>query len=133
MVNTLLLRIHQSGALNELSPEQQSLLKEVITLYKSYRMDLPHALPVWPLGLPSPDSDLLCLAMDFGSYFLAAVWRIKGSDTPCRIPLPHAFAQVRQFYPGSYLCPCSLSDHGYTLEAMLPPAPSARLYRLDFE
>lgn len=131
MVNTLLLRIHQSGALNELSAEQQALLKEAVSYYKTYRKEIPKAQPLWPLGLPEQDSDTLCLAMDMGKRLLLAVWRIREGEERCRIPLPRRFTEARQSYPEGYQFPCRLLEQGTILEAELPPAPSARLYSVE--
>lgn len=50
VVNALLLRIHQSGALDKLSQGQTRLLKEAVELYKSYREELPREMPC-PCGL----------------------------------------------------------------------------------
>jgi alpha-galactosidase len=52
MVNALLLRVHQSGHLAELSPRRRELVKEALDYYKRIRGDIPVALPFWPLGLP---------------------------------------------------------------------------------
>ena len=131
MVNTLLLRIHQSGALDALGTQQRALLQEAIALYKTYRAELPGALPFWPLGLPAPESEVLGLGMDFGGYALLAVWRVGGDAQPCRLPLPRPFARARQYYPAGHLYPCGLAEEGRLLEARLPAAPCARLYRLD--
>lgn len=129
MVNALLLRIHQSGALDRLSAQQQALFHEAVTLYKTYRADLPRALPFWPLGLPQPGSAVLCLGLDCGGYALLAVWKLADGG-PCRLPLPRACGEVCQFYPQGMRCPCALTAAGRVLEARLPQAPSARLYRL---
>ena len=52
MVNAMLLRIHQSGHLAEISPERRKLVKEGLDCYKRIRQDLRTGLPFWPLGLP---------------------------------------------------------------------------------
>lgn len=130
MANTLLLRIHQSGALDQLSGEQLALLKEAVALYKTYRKELPRGIPFWPLGLPGPHSKVLCLGMDLGGRSLLAVWRIQEGEMPCRILLPRRFREVRQFYPAGYHCPVRLLEKGSILEAELPEAPSARLYEM---
>lgn len=130
MVSTLLLRIHQSGPLNDFSPAKRALLSEAIALYKTYRRDLAHAVPLWPLGLPAPDDALLCLAMDPGDRILLALWRIRDEKTVCHVPLPRVFAHAAQIYPAGIPYPCRLTEDGQTLLATLPPAPSARLYEL---
>jgi len=51
MVNALLLRIHQSGHLVNLSEERKTLVKEALDYYKPIRDDIKKSLPFWPLGL----------------------------------------------------------------------------------
>ena len=51
MVNALLLRIHQSGHLGELSPERLALVTEGVRLHMSLVDELKNGLPFWPLGL----------------------------------------------------------------------------------
>lgn len=50
-VNTLFLRIHQSGHLAEISPERKALVAEGIRCYKEMRSDIRRAVPYWPLDL----------------------------------------------------------------------------------
>ena len=52
MVTVLLLRIHQSGCLHEISSAALQLVKEGIAVYKRIRADIPRGIPFWPLGLP---------------------------------------------------------------------------------
>ena len=51
MVNAILLRVHQSGHLAQISPERRALVKEGLDYYKTIRADLREALPFWPIGL----------------------------------------------------------------------------------
>ena len=50
MVNALLLRIHQSGHLAEISPERFDLVKEGIDCYKEIRSGIKDGVPFWPMG-----------------------------------------------------------------------------------
>lgn len=51
MVNAMLLRIHQSGHLAEISSDRKSLVKEAIDCYKTeLRQYIPIALPIYPLN-----------------------------------------------------------------------------------
>ena len=50
MVNALLLRIHQSGHLAEISPERFELVKEGIDCYKEIRSGIKDGVPFWPMG-----------------------------------------------------------------------------------
>lgn len=52
MVNSLLLRVHQSGHLAELTPRRRALVKEALDYYKSIRACIPQAFAFWPLGMP---------------------------------------------------------------------------------
>ena len=45
MVNAILLRVHQSGHLAQISPERRALVKEGLEYYKTIRADLREALP----------------------------------------------------------------------------------------
>ena len=65
MINAMLLRIHQSGHLAELSSERRELIKEGIRIYKSIRQDIKDALPFWPLDLAENTDKWVC------------AWRIK--------------------------------------------------------
>jgi len=48
MINAMLLRLHQSGHLAELSEERFALVKEGISCYKRIRREIRGALPFWP-------------------------------------------------------------------------------------
>ena len=52
MVNALLQRIHLSGSITTLSDECFALVKEAIDLYRTYRDEIPEAVPFYPIGLP---------------------------------------------------------------------------------
>lgn len=95
MVNAMLLRIHQSGHLAELSPERVALVKEGISYYKEIRNDIKKALPDWPIGLADTRATFLCGALKTENKAYLAVFR-KDKDeeddrTMVRIPLAHLF------------------------------------------
>ncbi|NLL78217.1 MAG: alpha-galactosidase [Clostridiales bacterium] len=112
MVNALLLRIHQSGHLAELSRERFELVAEGIAFYKSVRSDIARALPYWPLGLAQTDSEWMSLGLESGAdgasakRFYLAVWKKQGDlEDKELIPFPKGFqgrtdqVQIRQAYP----------------------------------
>ncbi|GJM74991.1 hypothetical protein HMSSN036_72070 [Paenibacillus macerans] len=70
MVNALLLRVHQSGHLAELSPRRRELVKEALDYYKTIRKDIPEALPFWPLGLPKQQDEWISLGLAAGARFI---------------------------------------------------------------
>ena len=57
MVNAMLLRIHQSGHLAQLSQERFQLVKEGIDCYKQIRKDIKNGHPYWPFGLAKAGSN----------------------------------------------------------------------------
>jgi len=85
MVNAMLLRIHQSGHLAELSTERFALVKEGIACYKSIRSDIKTGIPFWPLGLPTFTDGWISLGLNCGDKFYLAVWRLDGPNDSCDI------------------------------------------------
>lgn len=86
MVNTLLLRIHQSGHLAELSNVRKALVREGIDYYKSIRADIKKALPAWPLGYADNLDQWLVFALKTEHKAYMAVWR-RGGEEEIEIPL----------------------------------------------
>lgn len=133
MVNAMLLRIHQSGHLAELSPERFHLVKEGIACYKSIRADIKDSLPFWPLGLPSFYEDWLALGLGCGRKLYLAVWRVRGGET-AEIPLPQVKgkkAEVRVLYPSFETETPVLDTAKGTLRVHRKAAKTARLYEID--
>lgn len=87
MVNSLLLRIHQSGHLARLSKERGSLVKEALDYYKTIRQDIKIATPFWPLGLSHFKDEWVCLGMKTEHKLYIAVWRRQGNKATKEIPL----------------------------------------------
>lgn len=101
MVNAMLLRIHQSGHLAELSPERVALVKEGISYYKEIRSDIKKALPDWPIGLADTRATFLCGALKTENKAYLAVFRRDKDEeddrTMVRIPLAHLFEGEKKF------------------------------------
>ncbi len=95
MVNCMLLRIHQSGHLAELSPERFGLVQEGIAYYKTIRGDIRHALPYWPTGLADSRDSLLSLALAAEGKVYLAVWRRGGEESRMVLPLAETFCGKR--------------------------------------
>lgn len=111
MVNTLLLRIHQSGHLAQLSKERHALVKEGIEYYKSIRQDIKKALPVWPNGFATSLDHFLCAGWKVEGKSYLAVWRRYGETSEYDIPLEKLtegkpVKEVRLAYPKE-----SLKEH----------------------
>lgn len=87
MVNAMLLRIHQSGHLAELSKTRQNLVKQGLDLHRSIVNQLKTGLPFWPLGLGSFQSEFLCVGIDCDPYSYLAVWHTIEGEGSIKIPL----------------------------------------------
>jgi len=88
MVNTLFLRVHQSGHLFRLSEACQGYMKEAIAWYKETRDDRRDALPFWPLGFADYADEWFCIGMEGKRASYVAVWRKAGKEDTCVVPLP---------------------------------------------
>lgn len=102
MVSAMLLRIHQSGHLAEISPDRFSLVKEGIQCYKSIRGDINKGLPFWPIGQPGFSDEWISLGLNCGKKIYIAVWRLAGKKDCCILPvncLKDKEAKLNCIYP----------------------------------
>ncbi|MCM3703496.1 alpha-galactosidase [Paenibacillus macerans] len=133
MVNALLLRVHQSGHLAELSPRRRELVKEALDYYKTIRKDIPQALPFWPLGLPKQQDDWISLGLRRGDSVYLAVWRIAGASPDRTLPLPALRGEqldIRCAYPHGFDCSWNWDAEQGELQVTLPNVKSARLFEI---
>ena len=75
MVNALLLRIHQSGHLAELSEENMRYVRQGIEWYKENRHHWKSAVPYWPIGLSDYRDEWSALVLEDGEEAFLALWR----------------------------------------------------------
>lgn len=87
LVNVLLLRVHQSGCITELSPRRFARVQEGLTLYKQIRRHLGTGLPFWPLGLPKSGDGWIAYGLDCGTRSYLAIWRLGGNTKTCTLRL----------------------------------------------
>ncbi len=87
MVNALLLRVHQSGHLAELSPARLALVKEGIASHHAIGAMLTEGLPFWPLGMASFDTPWRAFGMAAEGVRYLAVWRVQGGEEEMAIPV----------------------------------------------
>lgn len=134
MVNALLLRVHQSGHLAELSPRRRVLVKEALDYYKIIRGDISAALPFWPLGLPTQQDDWISYGLRHEDRIYLAVWRIKGSSPTVKLPLARWKEQqleTRCAYPAeSHGTEMVWHEAEGMLEVSLQDVRTARLFEL---
>ncbi len=135
MVNALLLRVHQSGHLAELSPRRKELVKEALDYYKSIRREIPEALPFWPLGLPTNQDDWICLGLQsrHRDRVYLAVWRIRGDDDRILLPIERLRGyetDVRCAYPQINDSSWGWNAEEGQLTVRMPSVTTARLFEL---
>jgi alpha-galactosidase len=134
MVNVLLLRVHQSGHLAEISSERLELVQEGLNFYKTIRQDIKVGVPFWPLGLPSFRDSWISWGLRCGRKTYLAVWRMECSSQYCRLPIGFLKGKkvtVRFGYPAKATGKFEwYSDQG-ELSIYLPKELSARLLELE--
>lgn len=126
MVSAMLLRIHQSGHLAELSPERRELVREGIACHLSIVDELKHGLPFWPIGLGSLADDVLAVGIDCGGMRYLAVWRVRGEGL---VEIPVLGTSARCLYPVSANEPIAFDAEKGLLSVSMRPA-TARLFAL---
>lgn len=136
MVNAMLLRIHQSGHLGNISAERKALVKEAISVYKEIRKDIKTALPVYPLGLSGFDDKWVCLGLKNENSLYLAVWKRDTAETVKEIPLE--FLKGRKvrascIYPEFNQNRFAFNSPSGTFSVELKTDFSARLFKLETE
>ena len=100
MINAMLVRIHQSGHLAEISEEGFAKVAQGIAVYKQIRGDIKRAVPFYPTGMPHFADDWFSFGLDCGDTVYLAVWRMDGGADSFEIPLDGADIQSAEcIYP----------------------------------
>lgn len=87
LAGSLLGRVHLSGRLDQLRPEQEALTHQALAAYRELRRHLPVAVPHWPLGLPKWRDGWVALALDSGTVAHVLVWRRDDDNLAIELPL----------------------------------------------
>jgi alpha-galactosidase len=155
LCGALLGRVHLSGHLDQMAPDQRRLVADAVGVYKAIRADLAEATPFWPLGLPGWDDSWVALGLRTAERSYVLVWRrgpqapagapvashwpaLPGRDVPgdpeqARLPVPHlAGWPVRSevLFPDSYVTRQQWDPDRAELVVALPAPPAACLVRL---
>jgi alpha-galactosidase len=99
MVNAMLLRIHQSGHLAQLTLEAKEQVKQGLFVYKSrIRRHIANATPFYPLGMPdvTDHQTPIALGMRGQEATFMAVWRLGGLG---EVQIPSDAREVELLYP----------------------------------
>ena len=132
MVNSMLLRIHQSGHLGKLPEKQLAIVKEGLDIYKDIRQDIKDGIPFWPLGIPQFEDPWFVFGMDCGDCAYIAVWRVTG-DKVLNMPLPikqQRFIKADLIYPSFSNDSAVVLQNG-TLSVRLQNHKTARVFKLS--
>lgn len=136
MVNAILLRIHQSGHLANLSRERFAYVEEALSYYKKIRENIKEALPFWPLGVSEYKEPWVCLGLYSKNKIYIAVWRRNSQSPVVTIPissLKNKAAIVKCGYPQEGPCRWHWNREAGELTVMLPEAVSARVFEVIYE
>ena len=136
MINSMLLRIHQSGHLAKLDEERKSLVKEGIAVYKEIRKDIPQGFPFWPNGLSKFKDEWSSLGIQCGKVRYLAVWRRSGNQSIKSFPvqeLKKHSVKASRVYPAFGREPFEWNSNTGELTVEFPRENMARLYRLEIE
>lgn len=138
MVNSILLRIHQSGHILNMSHSRMALIREGIECYKTIRGDLQEALPFWPLGLSHYMDPWSALGLKTGGKAYVAVWRRSSDCCAEKIPVRHLKGKkvrLAQLYPAApqYQVQCRWNQEDGSFTVDMPEVYSARLFQLEEE
>jgi alpha-galactosidase len=138
MINAMLLRIHQSGHLAELSKERLDLVKEGIACYKSIRSDIKHALPFWPNGLADNKDSWLCSGIKTEEKAYLAVWKRYAKEDTWTIDLSKSLwengkriQKVRCVYPIQEETEFVFDSEKMMLSVTFDKPVMARLFEID--
>ena len=134
MVNALLLRIHQSGHLAEISPERFDLVKEGIDCYKEIRSGIKDGVPFWPMGWADNEDKHLAAGIRVpGDVIYLGVWR-RGGEADFEVTLNRAFPgkelEVSCIYPKACGDVFHYDDYSKTLQIHFPETYMARLFQI---
>ena len=126
MVSAMLLRIHQSGHLAEISKPRLALVREGIAAHMEIVDKLKTGMPFWPLGLGAFGDAFLCVGVRCENEAYMAVWHTREDEETIRVPM-RGYTQAQRIYPRAY--PVPMRCENGCMEVTLTGV-SARLFRL---
>lgn len=136
MVNAILLRIHQSGHILNMSQSRVGLIREAISCYKNIRSDIKQSLPFWPLGFSHYMDPWSALGLNCGNKSYIAVWRRTSDSTRQIIPVRHLKGKnikLNQIYPhaDNYQVDTSWNKEDGSFTVKMEKEYTARLFQVE--
>lgn len=138
MINSMLLRIHQSGHLAELSPERKALVKEGIACYKRMRGDIGRGVPFWPVGTAKNTDKWVAAGIKTKERAYLAVWKRNAQEEEFTVPLVHALTEntgkklsVKCIYPQKYGADYRYDEEKNNLTVRFDKPVMARLFCIE--
>jgi alpha-galactosidase len=135
LVSALLGRVHLSGRIDLLDATGRESVRQAVRAYKDLRHRIPHALPVWPLGLPGWYDPWCAAGLADAEGVLLQVWR-RGGDDAVVLPLPALAGRdvdADVLFPRGAHGTAAWSREEGKVHVHLPDAPSALLLRLTVD
>lgn len=135
MINAILLRIHQSGHLVNLSEERLEYVKEAITYYKTIRSRINKAIPYWPLGVSMYKDPWVSLGLKSEGKDIIAVWRRNSQFPVITIPVKHLKGKnvkVVCAYPKNREVYYHWNKEAGEITVELPVSISARVFEIEY-
>lgn len=108
MINSMLLRMHLSGQVMDLSAEQKSLVIKGVEKYKEIRKYIRKMIPFYPLGLPQFNSEWYCAGYKNAEKMFLVIWRMDSEQDEIKIPINTSKANI--IYELDNIGACSISD-----------------------
>ena len=134
MVNTMLLRIQQSGSILGITNQGRERIKQGIEYYKLIRSDIPNSIPFWPIGIPTYGDGWLSLALKCAEKIYLAVWRLEDQQNTCLLPLQEYKGidlNIQCSYPDKESCRYLWNKESGTLTVTMPKRNSARIFEIS--
>lgn len=132
MVNAMLVRIHQSGYLNQLTDKRFDMVSEGIKIYKTYHEEIPDSLPIWPTGIPHIDDGHVTFGLRNGDHIYFGVWNCQNDAQDILVDFKK-YAQrisIKQIYPiREQSVKLNVSKNKVMFD--FPNGKMARLYRIE--
>jgi alpha-galactosidase len=108
-----------------LDAEQFALVREAVALHGDWRHRIAEAHPIWHLGLPGWEDDVIALQLDAGPGSLLALWS-RGTETEITLPGLRG-RTIEQVYPVALPEWKIRTDEGLPV-LEVPAGPAARIF-----